>query len=111
VSSLHSSSTLKLPTQNQLARFRLDKIGDNTVQTFLESGYSLAICGRDCLRLSEWTPPDLQQRFGDRAGLRIAAIAQRLACTGEGGCKSHDIAVFPHLYDRPWRWPPEEIAP
>ncbi|MES2035211.1 MAG: hypothetical protein V4466_13640 [Pseudomonadota bacterium] len=53
----------------------------------------------------EWTPPQLQARFGDRPGLRIADLASRLSCTGEDGCGSHDIAVFPHLFDGPWTPP------
>jgi hypothetical protein len=46
-------------------------------------------------------PPDLLERFGTKLDLRIADLAERLACTGEGGCGSHAIAVFPHLYGLP----------
>ncbi len=35
-----------------------------------------------------------------------ADIASRLSCTGEGGCGAQDVAVFPHLYDLPWKWTP-----
>jgi hypothetical protein len=99
-------STLERPPAKLLQRFRISQIGDDTVQTFLEKGFSLAICCRACPRLIEWTPPELQRRFGDRLGLPIADLAPRLACTGEDGCGSHDIAVFPHLYDLPWTWTP-----
>ena len=56
----------------------------------------------------EWTPPDLEARFGGTLQLRIADLVPKLACTGEGGCGSRDIAVFPHFYDGPWRWPRPE---
>ena len=103
-------STLKRPSAALLARFRIEQIGDDSIRTYLERGYSLAICCRDCPRLTEWTPQDLQARFGTRLDLPIADLATRLTCTGEGGCGSHDIAVFPHLYDGQWCWPSEEQA-
>lgn len=99
-------STLRRPTDRLLQRFRIADIGDDTIGVFLTKGYSLAICCRDCPRLIEWTPHDLNTRFGDRPHLRIADLAGRLTCSGEDGCGSHDIAVFPHLYDGPWTWSP-----
>lgn len=100
-------STLKPPPKKALDRFHTGQVGDDTVRTFLESGFSLAICCRDCKRLTEWTPLDLELRFGVRLQLRIADLCERLVCTGDDGCGSHDIAVFPHLYDDPaWRWTP-----
>jgi hypothetical protein len=99
-------STLKRPTKRELGRFTTDGIGDDTVRTFLRGGFSLAICCRACLRLIEWTPPELDRRFGQRPDVKIAVVASRLLCAGDGGCGSHDIAVFPHLYDGDWRWTP-----
>lgn len=99
-------STLRRPSADELKRYRYSDAGRDTVRTFLTQAYSLAICCRACPRLSEWTPPDLLQRFGSKLDVRIADIAQRLSCTGDGGCGSKDIAVFPHLYDLPWTWPP-----
>ena len=102
-------STLKRPSEKLLRNFRLDQVGDDTVQLFLEKGFSLAICCRDCPRLIEWTPQDLDARFGAWPNLRIADLARRLTCAGEDGCGSHDIALFPHLYDGAWTWaPPRE---
>lgn len=98
-------SSLKRPPDKLLQRFRIAEIGKDTVGDFLQKGFSLAICCRDCPRLIEWTPPQLQARFADRPGLGIADLASRLSCTGEGGCGSHDIAVFPHLFDGPWTPP------
>jgi hypothetical protein len=103
---LKPPSTLRRPPPNSLQRFSLEQIGDDTVRTYLTKGFSLAICCRDCPRLIEWTPPELEARFGSKADLRIVDLAARLSCTGEGGCGSKDIAVFPHLYDGPWRWSP-----
>ena len=99
-------STLTRPAPHLLKRFHLGQVGNDTIETFLTKGYSLAICCRDCPRLTEWTPPDLVEKFGDRTKLRIADLGARFICTGEGGCGSHDIAVFPHLYDGPWSWAP-----
>ena len=47
--------------------------------------------------------------FGSRLNLRIADLASRLSCTGEGGCGAQDVAVFAHLYDLPWRWTPPAV--
>jgi hypothetical protein len=102
VSGSEVASTLKPPPRKALAAFRLSQIGDDTVATYLEQGWSLAICCQDCARLVEWTPPMLIARFGEANDTPIAAIAERLACAGETGCGSRRIAVFPHLYDGPW---------
>lgn len=102
----HPPSTLRRPTAKQLQRFRLTDIGDDTIGGYLEKGFSLAICCRECPRLIEWTPPELERRFGDRLELRIVDVASRLSCAGEEGCGSREVAVFPHLYDGKWSWPP-----
>jgi hypothetical protein len=73
-----ASSTLKRPPAHLLRSFRLGQIGDDTVRTYLANGWSLAICCRNCPRLIEWTPPQLEEKFGDRVNLRIADIAQRV---------------------------------
>jgi hypothetical protein len=96
------SSTLKRPPEPAVRRFHAGQVGGDTIRTFLAKGYSLAICCKDCPPLVEWTPPELERRFGDRPDLRIADLAPRLSCAGAGGCGSRDIAVFPHLYDQPW---------
>ena len=98
------ASTLKPPPKKALKAFHVGQVGDDTVATYLEKGWSLGICCQACERLVEWTPPELARRFPDPGGTRIAAIVQRLACAGEGGCGSRDIAVFPHLFDQPWSW-------
>ena len=77
-------STLTRPAPHLLKRFHLGQVGNDTIETFLTKGYSLAICCRDCPRLIEWTPPDLAEKFGDRIKLRIADLGARFTCTGEG---------------------------
>ena len=103
----HVQWALKRPPENLIRRFHAGQVGGDTIQTFLEKGFSLAICCQDCPRMIEWTPPELQRRFGDRLSLKIADLVPRLACTGDDGCGSRRVAVFPHLYDQPWSWPPQ----
>lgn len=92
-------STLQPPPAAALKAFRVSQVGADTVATYLEKGWSLAICCKACARFVEWTPPDLAVRFAGRETLRIANLVPRLACKGEGGCGSDEIAVFPHLFD------------
>jgi hypothetical protein len=100
-------STLRPPPKKELSRFHFGLVGNDTVRTYLENAYSLAVCCRACMRLVEITPPQLEERFGSWLDLGITVIGKRLRCTGEDGCGSDDVAVFPHLYDDPdWRWTP-----
>lgn len=99
-------STLKRPPEHLVRRFHTGQVGGDTIRTFLEKGYSLAICCQDCPRMIEWTPPALQKRFGDRLDLRMADLVRRLSCAGDDGCGSRFVAVFPHFYDQPWTWSP-----
>jgi hypothetical protein len=99
-------STIQRPPEAAIRRFNASQVGDDTVGDYLAKGWSLGICCKACSRLTEWAPPVLVDRFGDRAGLRIADLVPRLACAGEGGCGSREIAVFPHLYDGAWTWTP-----
>lgn len=96
-------STIKLPAEKLLSRFEVRQVGDDRVEDYLAKGWSLGIVCRDCRRLIEWTPPDLEAKFGEKRRLRIADLVPRLKCSGEEGCGSTDIAVFPHLYDHFWR--------
>lgn len=103
-------STLKRPGKALLDRWRVDPLFDDTIGLFLAKGFSLALCCRDCARIREWTPAELERRFGDRPGLRIDQLVPRLACAGDGGCGSRDIAVFPHYDERGWTWSPPDPA-
>jgi hypothetical protein len=89
-----------------IERFHVGQVGDDTIRTLLEKSFSLAICCKDCPRLIEWTPPELEQRFGNRVGLRLADLVPRLTCTGDDGCGSHEIAVYPNFWPGGWRWTP-----
>lgn len=93
------ASTLKPPPRKALAAFHVGQVGSDTIQTYLEHRWSLAICCKACERLVEWPPDELAERFAGREGLQIAELVRRLTCKGEGGCGSEDVAVFPHLYD------------
>ncbi len=98
-------STLKRPAQKLLDKFTVDQINaGDTIEDYLRKGFSLAICCKRCPRTVEWTPPELEERFGDNPKLRIADLAGRLSCTGKDGCGSDEVAVFPHPYDGEWRW-------
>ena len=82
--------------------FHAGQVGDDTVETYLAKGWSLAICCKACERLVEWAPAELAARFPHPEAVRIAALVPRLRCQGEGGCGGDEIAVFPHLHDGPW---------
>jgi hypothetical protein len=97
-------STLRRPPEQLIRLFRADRVGADTIQTYLHKGFSLAICCKACPRVVEWTPPELERRFGDKLGLRIADLAPRLRCNPPEGCGHDEVAVFPHLYDGAWSW-------
>src|SRR5688500_2745210 len=96
------ASTLKTPPKAALKAFHVGQVGTDTVADYLAKGWSLAICCKACERLVEWTPPQLATRFATPPRLKIADLVPRLACKGEGGCGSDEVAVFPHLYDGVW---------
>ncbi|MBV9511959.1 MAG: hypothetical protein JO303_16925 [Caulobacteraceae bacterium] len=97
---------MQRPPAKLISRFGVWQVKDHTIRTYLEKGYSLGICCKDCPRTIEWTPPELLKRFETNLDLPLKTLAPRLSCSGDEGCGSHDVAVFPHLYDGPWSWPP-----
>lgn len=100
-------SRLKRPPANALRNFKPPRRSD-TIRTYLEKGWSLAICCRECRRAPvEWTPPDLAQRFGSALDLPIADLIPRLRCLGDDGCGSKDVVAYIEPYDGAWRWPPD----
>ena len=107
MSEAHSHTTMERPDEELISRFALWQVRDRTIRNYLEKGFSLGICCRNCPRTIEWTPPELLRRFATQLDLPLKVLVPRLSCTGEDGCGSHDIAVFPHLYDGSWAWPPE----
>ena len=99
-------STLKRPAQQLISRFDVWQVKDRTIRSFLEKGFSLAICCKACPRIIEWTPQELLAKFDGKLDLQLADLVPRLNCSGDEGCGSKEVAVFPHLYDGEWRWPP-----
>jgi hypothetical protein len=98
-------STLKRPPKKQLRAFHAGMIDPtHTIRLYLERGYSLAICCKDCERLTEWAPAELSERFRGKESLKVKDLAERICCTGAGGCGSNDVAVWPHLFDGMWTW-------
>ena len=98
---------MRRPAAKLISRFGVWQVKDHTIRTYLENGWSLGICCRSCPRTIEWTPPELQRRFENQLDLQLKRLVPRLSCTGEEGCGSQDVAVFPHLYDHPWSWSPQ----
>jgi len=102
-------STIKRPPEKWIASAYANQAGADTVRTYLQNGWSLGIACKKCPRLVEWTPPELAERSSGRLDVRIADLIPRLSCSGPEGCGSREVAVFPHLYDHPWTWPPEAL--
>ena len=66
MSEAHSHTTMERPDEKLISRFALWQVRDRTIRNYLEKGFSLGICCRNCPRTIEWTPPELLRRFGDR---------------------------------------------
>jgi hypothetical protein len=102
---------LERPAERLIRRFHAGMVGARTIGSLLENGFSLVICCKDCPRMIDWTPPELERRFADRPGLKLAGLVPRLSCSGDDGCGSREIALFPQLYSGAWQWPhPEDQA-
>lgn len=106
-----TTPSLKRPAQKMLNAFRVSMVGQDTIRTLLEKRFSLVVCCKHCPRMIEWTPSELASRFGDRVDLRLADLVPRLTCTGEDGCGTREIAVFPYFWPGDWRWRPASEAP
>ncbi|MFC5343410.1 hypothetical protein ACETK8_20420 (plasmid) [Brevundimonas staleyi] len=99
-------STLERPAERLIQKFDVWQVKDRSIRSLLAKGYSLAICCKQCPRMIEWTPQELLQKFEGKLDVQLADLVPRLSCTGEEGCGSREVAVFPHLYEGEWRWPP-----
>jgi hypothetical protein len=66
----YPTSTLERPAERLLKNFKVSQVGNDTIGTYLRGARSLAICCKDCPRMIEWTPPELERRFPPH--LRIA---------------------------------------
>ena len=50
---------MERPDEKLISRFALWQVRDRTIRNYLEKGFSLGICCRNCPRTIEWTPPEL----------------------------------------------------
>jgi hypothetical protein len=64
-------TALKRPEEKAIRAFRPWMIGNDTIGTLLERGWSLGICCRHCPRTIEMTPAALEQRFGTFRHLKL----------------------------------------
>jgi hypothetical protein len=83
------------PEAKYIRSFKIAHVGAHTVGDYLDRGYGLLICCKECERTVSWSPQDLADKFGDKRGLRLADLVPRLSCAGSDGCGSRDVAVFP----------------
>jgi hypothetical protein len=96
----------KRPAEYLLRKWRgaTPEMRKETISSYLEGGFSLCLCCLDCPRIVRWTPPELTERFAGKLDTTIADLVGRVACRGEGGCRSKNIALFPLDYPLPWKW-------
>lgn len=102
-----AQTKLERPADRLVQKFDVWQVKDRTIRGLLAKGFSLAICCKACPRMIEWTPPELLRRFETKLDLRLADLVPRLSCSGDEGCGSREVAVFPHLYDGRWSSPIE----
>jgi len=123
MSETQSPSTLQRPDEKLISRFGLWQVKDHTIRTYLEKGFSLGICCRNCPRTIEWTPPELLRRFEDRLDLpsrcwcpacpararraagRMTLRFSRISTTGPGAGRRRGKAGTP--INRGWSHPGE----
>ena len=93
-------TTLKRPEEKTIRSFRPSMAGADTIGTFLDNGWSLGICCRNCPRTIEMKPEAIEARFGAYRGLRLVDLLPKLSCGKPIGCGSTDIVLFPWV-DKP----------
>ena len=82
--SRRKTAPLEVPPAKWVLRYEHSQAGSDTIQTYFDSGWSLAICCRNCMRLIEWKPDELREKFGAQSDIRIANLAARLTCARRG---------------------------
>ena len=88
-------TTLKRPEEKTIRSFKPWMIGDDTIATLLDNGWSLGICCRHCSRTIEIKPEAIEEKFGDYRHLKLIALLPKLTCGTEKGCGSTDMVLFP----------------
>lgn len=82
-------STMERPDEKLISRFAPWQVRDRTIRNYLEKGFSLGICCRNCPRTIEWTPPELLQRFANWLDLPLTELVPRLPVRTLAGAELH----------------------
>ena len=101
-------TTLTRPEEKTIRSFKPSMIGADTIGTYLDNGWSLGICCRDCARTIEMKPEAIEARFGAYRGLRLVDLLPKLSCGKLIGCGSTDMVLFPWV-DKPNKAKPKEL--
>jgi hypothetical protein len=88
-------TTLKRPAEKTIRSFKPWMIGNDTIGTLLDHGWSLGICCRHCPRTIEMTPAALEEKFGAYRHMKLADLLPKLECGTENGCGSKEMVLFP----------------
>ena len=88
-------STLKRPAEKAILSFKPWMIGEDTIATLLDNGWSLGICCRHCERTIEMKPKAIEDKFGAHRDLRLVDLLPKLTCGKPKGCGSTDMVLFP----------------
>lgn len=88
-------TTLKRPEEKAIRSFKPWMIGNDTIATLLDNGWSLGICCRHCPRTLEMKVEEIEARFGAYRGLRLVDLLPKLTCGEPKGCGSSDMMLFP----------------
>ena len=86
---------LKRPEEKAIRSFKPWMVEDHTIGTYLDRGWSLGICCRQCPRTIEMKPEAIEERFGAYRRLKVAALLPKLVCGEPKGCGSTDMVLFP----------------
>jgi hypothetical protein len=88
-------TTLNRPEEKAIRSFKPWMIGNDTIATLLDNGWSLGICCRHCPRTLEMKVEEIEARFGAYRGLRLVNLLPKLTCGEPKGCGSTDMVLFP----------------
>lgn len=86
---------LKRPEEKAIRSFNPWMIGNDTIGTLLDNGWSLGICCRHCPRTIEMTPAALEEKFGAYRHLKLVDLLPKLECGVDKGCGSKEMVLFP----------------